>query len=305
MASPGKILVIGSSNTDLVVSTTRFPHPGETVLGNDFFMHPGGKGANQAVAAARLGAKVTFIAKVGDDLFGQAALASLTKEGIDISAVGKDSEMPSGIALITVNAQAENTIIVAPGANMHLTAADIDNQESLIRSSDLILVQLEIPMQTVEHIVGLARKHEKRIILNPAPAQRLSDALFKGLFLITPNETEAALLTGVDPKAAGAPREMATKLLERGVQNVIITLGENGAWFSSPHQQLQVPAPKVQPVDSTGAGDVFNGALAHFLADGVLMPQALSQACRAASFSVTKKGAQTSAPTKADLLEFP
>jgi ribokinase len=299
-----KILVIGSSNTDLVVRTARFPRPGETVLGSSFFMAPGGKGANQAVAAARLGAKVTLIAKLGADLFGQAAMQGLTKEGINTEAVLVDTVAPSGIAVITLDDQGENHIIVAPGANMHLSAQDIMAQEILIRSHDLILVQLEIPLDTIAQIVLLAQKHQKKLVLNPAPAQDLPNSLLDGLFLITPNETEAGCLTATDPMTTGATRKMALNLLDRGVQNVIITLGEKGAFFISREQELQVSAPRVQPVDTTGAGDIFNGALAFFVAEGAPWSEAILHACRAASFSVTRLGAQSSAPTKTELLAF-
>jgi ribokinase len=298
------ILVIGSSNTDLVVNTCRFPLPGETILADRFFMNPGGKGANQAVAASRLGAKVILIAKLGDDLFGQAALESLKKEGIETKDIFMDKDTASGIALITVDQNGENNIVVAPGANMNLSAVDIDMVENLIAGSDIILTQLEIPVKTILHIAMLAKKHGKKMVLNPAPATELPQSILTGLYLLTPNETEAALLTGIRGNTEAQIKEMALTLLDRGVENVIITLGKKGAFFLNRDQQLWVAAPPVKPVDSTAAGDVFNGSLAHFLVQGANWSEAISQACKAASFSVTKLGAQSSAPTQDDLAHF-
>jgi len=297
-----QIVVIGSSNTDMVVKTGRFPRPGETLLGGEFFMFPGGKGANQAVAAARLGGHVTFISKVGNDLFGRQALEGFRKENIDVQYIIPDNTTASGVALITVNGDGENTIVVAPGANNHLTAEDMIRFTPAFRAADIILMQLEIPMKTVDQAITIAGKMDKKIILNPAPAQAISSEMLKKLFLITPNETEAELLTGTEVKDLSSAEKAASCLLDSGVQNVIITLGAQGAFFKSKSQQFLIPSPVVVPLDTTAAGDVFNGAIAVALSESLEWPPAIDFACRAASLSVTRMGAQSSAPYRNELI---
>lgn len=302
---PAQILVIGSSNTDMVVQTSKLPAPGETVLGGTFLMNPGGKGANQAVAAARLGGggihPVTFVAKVGDDVFGQQAVDGFRREGIGTTHVLTDPQHPSGVALINVDAQGENCITVAPGANAHLQPTDVDAALQAASPDALVLLQLEIPLPTVEHAVQRAAWRGLRVILNPAPAQALPVDLFPNLYLITPNETEAETLTGIRVTDETTAEQAALKLQEMGVANVIITLGAKGAYLHTAAGATLIPTPPVTPVDTTAAGDCFNGALAVGLSEGRSLPDAVSFACRAASISVTRMGAQASMPTRREV----
>ncbi len=296
-----KILVIGSSNTDMVVKTSRFPQPGETIIGGEFFLFPGGKGANQAVAAARMGGQVDLIAKVGQDIFGQQAIEGFAHEGINVAYVMSDPKLASGVALITVDAAGENEIVVAPGANAALLPKDLDRDDAAFAEADLVLMQLETPLETLLHAARKAHALDKKFVLNPAPAQDLPAELYPLLFLITPNETEASLLTGIALDNEDALPRIAEALLNKGVANVIITLGAKGAYFHNASQQFRIPAPKVQAVDTTAAGDVFNGALAVALAEGMDWPQAIDMACRAGSIAVTRMGAQASAPFREEL----
>lgn len=299
------VLVIGSSNTDMVVKTNRFPKDGETVLGGTFLMNPGGKGANQAVAAARLGAQVTFVTKVGNDVFGKQAIEGFKSEGIDTSLIKIDENTMSGVALITVNGKGENNIVVASGANMNLLPADLDIEfEKAVILADIIVVQLEIPMETVEFVVEKAKKLGKKIILNPAPAAKLSDKILDGLYLITPNQSEAEMLVGTDFTDEDPLRRSADMIRLKGVQNVIFTLGEKGAYFSSKVSSQNYDTPRVKVVDTTAAGDVFNGALAVALSNGKEWNDAIPFAMKAAAISVSKMGAQASAPTLAEVETF-
>jgi ribokinase len=301
MGKTPKIVVIGSSNTDLVVQTAQIPKPGETVLGGSFMMNPGGKGANQAVAAARMGASVGLICKLGDDWFGRQALKLFRKEGIDTRHIRTDAQKPSGIALITVDRQGENCIVVAPGANESLMPSDLDQAIPLLEGAGFLLLQLEIPMETVEYAGELAGRLGLTLILNPAPARELRDGLLRRTSLIVPNETEAEYLTGVsitDLRSAG----MAAQLLAaRGVATVILTLGAKGALICQQGILTQVAAPQVTAVDSTAAGDVFTGSLAAGLSEGLDLEEAVRLACRAAAISVTRRGAQSSAPFRREL----
>jgi len=291
-----KIIVIGSSNTDMVVKTNKFPVPGETILGGEFFMFSGGKGANQAVAAARMGSEVTLICKTGNDIFGQRAIEEFKKEGIITTYIGTDLQKASGTALILVDEKGENEIVVAPGANETLTEPDIEAANDAIENAELILLQLEIPVASVLYAAKKGFELGKKVILNPAPAQQLPAALFTCLYLITPNETEAEILTGIkvtDRKTAAAAAE---KLLNMGVQNAIITMGAEGAFFKNKDLEMLIPAPKVHAVDTTAAGDVFNGVLAAGITSGKDWQAAIATACKAASISVTRMGAQASMP---------
>jgi ribokinase len=296
-----KLLVIGSTNTDMVIQTKRFPKPGETIIGGTFLINPGGKGANQAVAAARLGAKVTFITRLGNDIFADTAQKNFANEGIDTSCITIDEHEASGTALITVNEHGENTIVVASGANNTLSKAHIASFAGHFDTHDFLLMQLEVPLATVLHAFALATQAGAKTILNPAPAQQLPAELFDGLFLITPNETEAEILTHIAVTDQLTAKSASDKLKEMGVQNVIITLGSKGAWVAAGDQEYMVPAPLVKPIDTTAAGDIFNGALAHALTLYTDWKPAVEFACRAASISVTRLGAQASAPTAAEL----
>jgi ribokinase len=297
----GTIVVVGSTNTDMVIKTDRFPQPGETLLGGEFFLNPGGKGANQAVAAARLGGKVTFLAKVGNDLFGQQSLQQFRREGINTDFIGTDPDRPSGVALITVDGKGENTIVVASGANGALSVQDVTKAAPAIILADILLLQLEIPMATVVEAARLAAEAGKKVILNPAPAASLPDELFPHLFLITPNRSEAEELTGVKIRETADAEKAAQKLRAKGVAHVVVTLGSDGALISDGSHSRHIPAPAVTAVDTTAAGDVFNGALAVALAEGLELEEAVVFASQAAAISVTRMGAQASAPYRREV----
>jgi ribokinase len=296
-----KIIVIGSSNTDMVIKTEKLPAPGETILGGIFLMNPGGKGANQAVAAARLGGKVTFITKRGNDLFGNQAIGLLMREGIDTRYIVKDLDFPSGVALITVDSTGENSIVVAPGSNANLLQEDIPPEIFDSGKFEILLLQLEIPLNTVEYSAITAYEHGLKVILNPAPACKLSDNLLKHVWLITPNETEAEAITGAIITDITSAERAALLIQDRGVKNVIITLGETGAFVKSENYTGLVPGVKVTPVDTTAAGDVFNGALAVAISEGQGLYDAVVFANKAASISVTRMGAQASAPYRNEI----
>jgi ribokinase len=296
-----KIFVIGSSNTDMVVKTDVLPLPGETKLGGRFFMNAGGKGANQAVAAARLGGNVIFVSKIGNDIFGKQTLGNLQEENINTDFVFLDDIEPSGTALIMVNREGENCIVVAPGANANLLPVDIENVKE-ISSAEIILMQLEIPMETIAAVVRIAKSNNKKVIINPAPAQPLEDELLKDLFLITPNETEASLLTGINVFDDETASLAADAFLAKGVQNVIITMGKKGAFLKNNNLSLFVNAPIVKAIDTTAAGDTFTGAIAVALNEGMDWEPAIKLAVKAASISVTRMGAQASVPYRYELV---
>lgn len=296
-----RIIVIGSSNTDMVIKTEKIPMPGETILGGTFLMNPGGKGANQAVAASRLGGKVTFIAKIGDDLFGNQTTGILKKEGIDTSYIVKDSELPSGIALITVDEEGENSIVVAPGSNHNLMVQDIDNDILTGDKFKVMLLQLEIPLMTAEYAALTAAESGIKVILNPAPAQKLHDYLLRHIWLITPDESEVEILTGIKVHNQFTAEAAATSLLKRGVKNVIITMSAKGAFVKSEDFTEMFPGIQVKAVDTTGAGDVFNAALAVATAEGKGLRDAVIFANKAASICVTRMGAQASAPYRKEI----
>ncbi|HPR85218.1 MAG TPA: ribokinase [Prolixibacteraceae bacterium] len=300
--NPKKILIVGSSNTDMVIKTHKFPVPGETILGGRFLMNAGGKGANQAVAAARLGGLVTFVGKIGDDIFGKQAVQQLEDEGINVDFVAVDPENPSGVAMITVDRNAENSIVVAPGSNGTLSSVDFDRAVSKLDESDYVLMQLEIPIPTVEYIARQATQKQKKVILNPAPAASLSEELLKNLYLITPNETEAELLTGIKVTDETSAMKAASVLHEKGVDIVIITMGAAGAYLFAEGKSEIIKAPRVEAVDTTAAGDTFNGALVVALSEGKAIQEAIAFANKAASVSVTRIGAQSSVPYRKEII---
>lgn len=291
-----RILVVGSSNTDMVIKTEHLPRPGETVLGGTFFMNPGGKGANQAVAISRLGGKVSFVCKTGSDIFGHQSQQLFEEEGIDTSYIFSDPNHPSGVALITVDAHAENCIVVASGANANLLPSDLAQAIEAIDEADLILMQLEIPMETVEYVAEIAYRKNKKVILNPAPACPLPSSLLQHLYMITPNETEAEMISGIKITDEISAGEAAKRISDMGVQCVIITLGSKGALVYQDSVVDIIPALKVNAVDTTAAGDIFNGALTVALFEGRDLPDAVRFACKASAISVTRVGAQSSAP---------
>lgn len=296
-----KIVVLGSSNTDLVVRTDRMPLPGETLLGDRFMMTAGGKGANQAVAVARLGDGVTFIAKVGRDMFGDNAVTGYEKEGIDTRTILRDDTAPSGIALITVDAQAENSIVVVPGANNNLSKADVDALRNKIESAQYLLMQLETPVAVVAYAAETARRAGVKVILNPAPAAELPAELLDGLYMITPNRTEGQMLTGIEITDWESAERAAQALIGKGVQNVVLTLGSQGALVCDGRSFERIPAQKVKAVDTTAAGDTFNGAMCVALSEGASLSDAVRFASRASAIAVTRLGAQASIPYRKEL----
>ena len=300
------IVVIGSSNTDMVVKTTHLPAGGETVLGGDFFMNAGGKGANQAVAAARYGKRVVFVAKTGDDLFGRQVRESMKQDGIVTDYVFVDKEHPSGVALITIDSKAENCIVVAGGANMYLSKDDIDVAADEIRSAGIVLMQLETPIETVAYAAKMAAEAGVKVVLNPAPApaEPLSEELLKNLYLITPNRSEASRITGIDIKDMDSAQRAARAILEMGPKNVIITLGSDGALIYDGNAITLIEAQKVEAVDTTAAGDTFNGVLVSALAEGYSLIDSAREASVAAAISVTRMGAQPAAPTREEVEAF-
>jgi len=301
--NPKKILVIGSSNTDMVIKTNNFPAPGETILGGRFLMNAGGKGANQAVAAARLGGMVTFIGKIGDDIFGKQAVQQLEDEGINVNFVAVDHENPSGVAMITVDHKGENSIVVAPGSNGTLSSGDFNKALSELQDAEFVLMQLEIPIPTVEYIAQIAAQKQKKVILNPAPAAKLSDELLQNLYIITPNETEAELLTQIKVTDEQSALKAAEALHKKGVEIVIITMGAAGAFLLINGESEIIHASKVKAVDTTAAGDTFNGALAVGLSEGKTIQESIAFANKAAAISVTRIGAQSSVPYRKEIID--
>jgi ribokinase len=299
-----KIVVLGSSNTDMIINLERIPKPGETVLGGAFSMAGGGKGANQAVAAARAGGDVALIARVGKDIFGDQAVRGFREAAIDVDFVIRDEKAPSGVALIFVDREGENCIAVASGANARLSPGDVRRAERIIAGADILLMQLETPLETVRLAAEIASANAVRIILNPAPARPLPDDILRNVSILTPNEIEAGMLTG---EAAGTDAEavkVAQILRGRGVDTVVLTLGARGAYVAGRDFEGMVPGFKVKPVDTTAAGDVFNGALAVALSGDARLQDAVRFANAAAAISVTISGAQTSAPHREDIDRF-
>jgi ribokinase len=296
-----KIIVVGSSNTDMVIQSARIPRPGETILGGTFFMNPGGKGANQAVAATRLGGEVHFICKVGKDVFGDMALSQFAQEGMHTEFVQQDPSLATGVALINIDSHGENSITVASGANAALKISDIDQAEGIFSSGDVLLIQLETPLETVWYAIKKAHEKGLKVILNPAPAAEIPEDVYPYIYALTPNETETELLTGVQVDSLAKAHEAAQILLNKGLQNLIITMGSQGAYFQSANTKLFIPAQSVEAVDTTAAGDCFNGALAVAISQGKDWESGIRLACEAATRSVTQMGAQASMPYLTDL----
>lgn len=301
-----KVLVIGSLNTDLVVRVNRFPREGETLVGDSFQQFLGGKGANQAVSAARLGAQVAMVGRLGVDGFGDAQIAGLEADGIDTSGILRDPEAPSGIASITVDSTGKNRIIIVPGANMRCSVEDVDAARDRITEADILLLQLEIPVESVARAIQIAAEVGTPVILNPAPAQAVDPALLANVDYLTPNEVEAEQLTGISVKSPVDAGRAAAQLLSYGVGGVVITLGERGAVVVEKGGAAPVlmPAFSVDAVDTVAAGDAFNGALAVCLAQGAPLVEAARYAAAVAAIAVTRPGAQASLPYRSEVEAF-
>jgi ribokinase len=299
-----RITVVGSLNMDLVVRTPRIPQPGETIIGTDFLLIPGGKGANQAVAAGKLLAEVRMIGRVGRDDFGQALLDNLARVGVNTDWVTRDEEAATGIALITVETSGQNNIVLAPGANMRVTAADLEAAEEVIAQSSMLLAQLETPMPAIQRAMELAKKHGVTTVLNPAPAQPLPEAVLRCVDYLVPNETETHLLTGLPVETPEHYAAAAERLRQMGVGRVILTLGARGAYLSTAENNQLFPAFPIRPVDTTAAGDAFMGGFAAALAEGDPLEQAVRRGNAAGALSATRLGAQPSMPTRAEWEQF-
>ena len=296
-----KIIVIGSSNVDMVLRTSHLPAPGETILGGEFFMNQGGKGANQAVAIKRLGGNLIFMAKLGNDVLGRQSVGYFKKEGIDTRYIALDEDSASGVALISVDDHAENSIVVASGANMLLNEQDVDKMLEEMCEGDILLMQLEIPLQTVEYAARKAFGKGVKVVLNPAPARSLPKELFRHLYMVTPNRIEAEMLTGIKIANDADVEKVAEEICAMGVKNVIITLGSKGCLIREEGVSYRIDAFKVEPVDTTAAGDTFNGALCVGLSEGMDLKQAAVMASKASSIAVTRMGAQSSIPYREEL----
>ena len=300
-----KIVVIGSINTDMVVRSSQLPFPGQTLMGHSFQTTGGGKGANQAVAAARLGAEVSLIARIGDDAFGKMSIENFKREKINIENIYTDNDAPSGVAFIVVDDKGENIIVVAPGANASLNKKDIQEAEDVIKKADIILFQLEIPMSTVAEGIRLAKKHNRMVMLNPAPAATIPKEIFHSVDIITPNQTEALALTGIEVNDAVTAQHACDVLHGMGVLTVIVTMGEQGAYISSDNYHALIPGFIAGVVvDTVAAGDTFCGGLAIGIAEGKSLKDAIQFANAAAALSVTKAGAQASIPMRTEVINL-
>ncbi len=296
-----KVLVVGSSNTDMVVQMPRLPAPGETVLGGEFVVAAGGKGANQAVAAARLGAEVTFVARIGTDMLGDQSLQNFVADGLVTDYIVRDSAKPSGVALIMVGGGGENMIAVASGANGQLSPADVAQAAAALKEASVMLLQLEIPIPAVRYAAEAASEAGLTVILNPAPAQDLDKDLLEKISVLTPNANETEILTGILPTDEKSASRAADRLFEKGVATVVITLGHKGAFYAGENGAGLVPGRSVEAIDTAAAGDAFDGALAVALASGRDLEESVDFANSAAAISVTRMGAQPSLPRLEEL----
>jgi len=299
------IVVVGSLNMDLVVRTHHMPGPGETVLGDDFQTIPGGKGANQAVAAARQGARVSMVGRVGDDAFGHTLRSSLQSEGVDIGHVKVDSTAPTGIAMITLDGAGQNSIVVAPGANAQLTAEDVETALNAAGAFDALVMQLEISLPVVQAAARMAHEHGAKIILNPAPVQPVPAELLTLVDVLIPNESETSMLSGLPADSPEQAEQAAQVLLDQGVGAVVLTLGAHGAAVLEPGQEVvHLPPHLVDVVDTTAAGDAFVAALATRWSEGISLWEAAHCGNKAGALTVTKLGAQPSLPTRPEVDRF-
>lgn len=298
-----KILVIGSLNMDLVTMSERHPKLGETIIGKSFFQIPGGKGGNQAVAIAKLGGDVTMFGCVGRDSHGERLVEELRKNNVNIDYI-KKSEKNTGIATIVVDKNADNTIIVVPGANFELTLDDIDKNIELIKSADIVLLQLEIPIDVVEYILKKSKEYNKITILNPAPAEKLSVEIIKNVDYLVPNETELELLSGMSTNSQEEVLVASKKIMDMGVKNLIVTMGKNGSIFVGKEKVVKIGIHKVKAIDPTAAGDSFIGGVIRMLAEGEEIEKAMEFGARVGAITVTKEGAQSSLPTWDEVVNY-
>jgi ribokinase len=300
-----RITIVGSLNMDLVIRSPRIPQPGETIIGSEFQTIPGGKGANQAVAAARLGGKVTMVGKVGEDTFADVLLENLVSAEIDASFVQRDGQAASGVALIVVDDHGENIIVVASGANMRMTEKDVEAAEAAIVDSDVLLLQLEVPLPIVKRATQIAKSHNVTVVLNPAPARELPPDLLASVDVLVPNESETALLTGLPTESQIELEKAATHLLDSGVRSVVITLGKKGAYLASSDYESRIyEAFSIQPVDTTAAGDAFVAGLAVNYGAGKTLPEAIRWGNAAGALAALRFGAQTSLPKRNEVQEL-
>ncbi len=304
MANQKKLVVLGSTNIDHILNVPYFLAPGETLSANQYQIAMGGKGANQAVAAGRAGANIQFITAVGNDSFGKEALAQFKDDGIDISLIETIENEKTGVALIFVNNEGENMIGIHPGANAHVLPEMLNKKLEAIQSADALLMQLEIPLETIQLAIDYAKENGVLVALNPAPAKPLSDELLSKIDIITPNETEAEILTGIKVDSAEKAQQAAEVLHNKGITTVIITMGKEGAWVSENKQGLLIKGFKVHAIDTIAAGDTFNGVLLKALLDDVSLNNAIEIANAAAAIAVTRKGAQPSIPWANEIEEF-
>ncbi len=299
-----RVIVVGSYNVDMTITTDVFPKAGETVMGNYLSYGHGGKGANQAVAAARSGAETTLLAKVGDDQYGEQAVQAMVQERINTKAIQKATNSPTGMASITVNSQGENSIIVVSGANWELSASDVERRAHIFTEANVLLTQLETPMDSVVAAARTARENHVTVILNPAPAQILSTELLRDVDIITPNRVEAEMLSGVAISGQQSLESAADKLHSYGIGIVLITLGTQGVFLSHHGTQKLIPAIKVDTIDTVGAGDVFNGVLAAHYSGVDSIEEVVSLAIIASGISVTRTGAQTAIPDQEAIIAY-
>lgn len=298
-----KIVVVGSINMDLVITTPRVPAMGETILGSGFMTSHGGKGANQAVAAAKLGGEVAMVGCVGNDGFGKQMIENLEGNGIDINNVKMLNGFPTGVAVILIE-DGNNCIIVDPGANAELKPADIERLEGLIKDSNIVIIQLEIPLETVKCTLELARKNNVKVLLNPAPAVKLRDELLKMVDILTPNESECEIITGIQIESIEDAKSAVEYLLGKGIKTVVVTLGKNGVVYNCGSEIIHKPVPEVAVVDTTAAGDSFSGALAVAISSDEDINKAIDFANAVGTITVTKKGAQASLPSLQEVREY-
>ncbi|HHZ9144810.1 ribokinase [Proteus mirabilis] len=303
MTTP-RLAVLGSINVDHIMNIAQFPKPGETVIGHDYKIAFGGKGANQAVACGRSGADITFIACVGDDAIGREIIAQLKTDNIDTDAIRIIPKTPTGVAMILVNEQGENVISIVAGANSALTPSHLHQYRHIIEQADALLMQLESPLDTVFEAAKQAKAHQTKVILNPAPAQPLSDEFLSFIDIITPNETEAEILTGISVHDEVGVAKAANILHSKGIKHVLITLGSRGVWFSEQGTGMIIPGFRVEAVDTIAAGDTFNGAFVTAILEGKSAHDAIRFAHAAAAIAVTRHGAQSSVPWRDEIKSF-